>query len=111
MRDSPALTVAPALIGAGVEVVACDPQGRKEGEALLPGVRWEPDPYDAVRGADALVVLTEWNMFRGLDLARLRAAMRGSALIDLRNVYRMGDARAAGFDYSGVGRADPLGAA
>jgi UDPglucose 6-dehydrogenase len=104
MRDAPALTVAPALIGAGVDVVACDPQGRKEGEALMPGARWESDPYAAAQDADAIVVLTEWNMFRGLDLNRLRAATRGDALIDLRNVYRAEEAQAAGFNYSGVGR-------
>jgi len=107
MRDAPALTVAPALVGAGVEVVACDPQGRKEGEAMLPGVSWEIDPYAAAKDADAVVVLTEWNMFRGLDLKRLRAAMRGDTLIDLRNIYRAEEARAAGLDYDAVGRTAP----
>jgi UDPglucose 6-dehydrogenase len=112
MREAPSLTIVPALIGAGASVAVCDPQGRKEGEALLPGVSWVDDPYVAAAGADAIVVLTEWNMFRGLDLARLRAAMTGDALIDLRNIYRADLATGAGFAYVGVGRgrrADPAG--
>lgn len=104
MRAAPALTIVPALIGSGATVTVCDPQGRKEGEALLPGAVWVEDPYDAARDADAVVVLTEWNMFRGIDLARLRAAMAGSAMIDLRNIYRPVEARAAGFSYVSVGR-------
>jgi UDPglucose 6-dehydrogenase len=105
MRDAPALTIVPALIGGGAEVAICDPHGRKEGEALMPGARWVEDPYAAVEGADAIVVITEWNMFRGLDLARLRAAMTGDALVDLRNIYRADAAREAGFRFVGVGRA------
>lgn len=105
MRDSPALTIVPALIGAGAEVRAVDPQGRKEGEALLPGVSWIGDAYEAAAAADAVVILTEWNEFRALDLPRLRAAMRGDRLIDLRNIYQPATARAAGFDYVSVGRA------
>ena len=104
MRDAPALTIVPALIGAGATVVACDPQGRKEGEALLPGVVWTEDPYEAAAGADAIVVLTEWNMFRGLDLKRLRGVMASDALVDLRNIYQPIAAREAGFRYSSVGR-------
>ena len=104
MRDAPALTIIPALIGGGAHVVACDPQGHKEGDALLPGVDWIADPYEAARDADAIVVLTEWNMFRGLDLSRLRTAMRGDVLVDLRNIYRPAAATEAGFAYTGVGR-------
>jgi UDPglucose 6-dehydrogenase len=104
MRAAPALTIVPALIGAGAGVTVCDPHGRKEGDALLPGVRWEADPYAAASGADAIVVLTEWNMFRGLDLQRLRSAMAGDALVDLRNVYRPEDTAAAGFAYTSIGR-------
>jgi UDPglucose 6-dehydrogenase len=104
MREAPALTIVPALIGAGAEVRVCDPEGRKEGEALLPGVAWIADPYEAASGADALVIITEWNAFRALDLARLRRAMRGTALVDLRNIYSPADARAAGFAYTSIGR-------
>jgi UDPglucose 6-dehydrogenase len=104
MRDAPALTIVPALIGLGAELRVSDPQGRKEGEALLPGVTWIEDPYAAAEDADALVLLTEWNAFRALDLARLGAAMRGRVLVDLRNVYPPEEARAAGFTYLSVGR-------
>jgi UDPglucose 6-dehydrogenase len=104
MRAAPALTIVPSLIGAGATVAVCDPHGRKEGEALLPGAVWIEDPYAAATGADAVVVLTEWNMFRGVDLRRLHSVMAGSVLVDLRNVYRPGEAAAAGFDYTSVGR-------
>jgi UDPglucose 6-dehydrogenase len=105
MRAAPALTIVPALIGAGAAVVVCDPEGRKEGGALLPGVEWIADPYEAARDADAVIVLTEWNLFRGLDLARLRSLMAGDVLIDLRNIYRPAEARQAGLRYMSVGRA------
>lgn len=104
MRDAPALAIVPALIGAGAEAVICDPHGRKEGEELLPAARWEEDPYEAARGADAVVLITEWNMFRGIDLKRLRGLTAGDALIDLRNVYRPEEATAAGFAYTSIGR-------
>ncbi|MEM9044092.1 MAG: UDP-glucose/GDP-mannose dehydrogenase family protein [Pseudomonadota bacterium] len=104
MRDSPSLTIVPALIGAGAEVRVVDPEGRKEGEALLPGVTWVDDSYDAAREVDAIVVLTEWNQFRGLDLTRLAQSMRGNVLVDLRNIYVPEDASEAGFEYTSVGR-------
>ena len=104
MRDAPSLTIVPALVGAGGTIVVCDPEGRREGEPLLPGVGWEEDPFDAARDADGVVLITEWNMFRGVDLARLRGVMRGAILVDLRNVYDSATASAAGFDYTAVGR-------
>ena len=104
MRDAPALTIVPALIGAGATVRVCDPEGRKEGEALLPGAHWVEDPYATAADADALVVITEWNQFRALDLTRLAQSMRGKTLVDLRNIYAPTDAAAAGFTYTGVGR-------
>jgi len=104
MREAPSLTIVPALIGAGTMVRICDPEGRKEGAALLPGAEWVEDAYACAAGADALVVLTEWNQFRGLDLARLAQAMRGRVLVDLRNIYSPEEAGAAGFAYTGVGR-------
>ena len=105
MRDSPALTIVPALVGGGATVRVVDPQGRREGAALLPGVAWFDNPYEAAQGAEALVLLTEWNEFRGLDLSRLAAAMATPRLADLRNVYDPAEARAAGFAYVSVGRA------
>jgi UDPglucose 6-dehydrogenase len=104
MRDAPALTIVPALVGHGAKVRVVDPQGRREGEQLLPGVTWADDPYEAAAGADGLVILTEWNEFRALDLKRLRAQMAGDAMADLRNVYVPEDARAAGFRYTSIGR-------
>ncbi|MCB5409554.1 UDP-glucose dehydrogenase family protein [Pseudogemmobacter faecipullorum] len=105
MRAAPSLTVVPALIGQGAEVRVVDPQGRREGQALLPGVIWQSDPYQAALGADVLVILTEWNEFRALDLRRLAEAMRQARMADLRNIYSAETVLAAGFDaYDGVGR-------
>ncbi|SET07488.1 UDP-glucose dehydrogenase family protein [Oceanicella actignis] len=104
MRESPALTIVPALIGQGARVAVCDPAGRKEGEALLPGVEWVEDPYEAARDADAAVLITEWNQFRALDLARLRGVMKGDGFADLRNVYDPAEAERAGLRYVSVGR-------
>ena len=105
MRDAPALTIVPALVGGGAKVRTVDPQGKREGEALLPGVQWEDDPYKAARGADAVVILTEWNEFRALDLKRLAKKMETPRMADLRNVYSLRDAKRAGFEaYVSVGR-------
>ena len=105
MRDAPSLTIIPALIGAGAQVRVVDPQGRKEGQALLPGVVWATDPYAAALGAEALVILTEWNEFRALDLRRLAASMAAPRIADLRNIYDPADLAAAGFaEQVGVGR-------
>ena len=105
MRDAPALTIVPALVGGGAKVRVVDPQGRREGEHLLPGVSWLDDPYAATEGADIVVILTEWNEFRALDLPRMAAGMKHARMADLRNVYSPRDAEAAGFEaYAGVGR-------
>ena len=104
MRDSPALTIVPALIGAGAEVRACDPEGRKEGEALLPGVAWIEDPYEAAQDADAAVLITEWNQFRNLDLEKLKSVMKEPVFVDLRNVYEPDRMKKLGFKYYCVGR-------
>ena len=106
MRDAPSLTIVPAMVAAGAEVRVCDPQGRHEGEALLEGVTWNDDPYDCVDGADLMVILTEWNEFRALDLERIADKMTAAKLADLRNIYSVQDARKAGFDaYESIGRA------
>ncbi|SMY09319.1 UDP-glucose dehydrogenase family protein [Flavimaricola marinus] len=106
MRDAPSLTIVPALIGGGARVRIVDPQGRREGEALLPGATWAEDPYSAAKGADAIVMLTEWNEFRALDLERLAGLMASARMADLRNVYAASDLQEAGFvAYTGVGRA------
>jgi UDPglucose 6-dehydrogenase len=105
MRDAPSLTIIPALLQAGAAVRVTDPQGRAEGEALLAGVSWADDPYQAATGADLVVLLTEWNEFRGLDLDRLAGGMARARIVDLRNVYDQDELRAAGFtDIAGIGR-------
>jgi len=104
MRDSPSLTIVPALVGAGADVHVVDPQGRKEGEELLPSVTWADDPYEAAAGAEAIVILTEWNEFRALDLIRLASVMKDPKMADLRNIYDPIEAKEAGFDYVSVGR-------
>ena len=105
MREAPALTIVPALVGGGAKVRVVDPQGRKEGETLLPGVKWMEDAYHAAQGAHALVILTEWNEFRALDLARIAKKMAVPAMADLRNIYAPRDAEKAGFTaYVSVGR-------
>lgn len=105
MREAPSLTIVPALVGGGAEVRVIDPQGRREGEDLLPGVTWLEDVYAAAEGADALVLLTEWNEFRALDLTRIAQSMRAPVMADLRNIYSESDAQAAGFSaYASVGR-------
>ncbi|WP_224826106.1 UDP-glucose/GDP-mannose dehydrogenase family protein [Cognatishimia sp. MH4019] len=107
MRDAPALTIVPALVGKGAKVRVVDPQGLREGEALLPGVTWIEDTYEATDKADALVLLTEWNEFRALDLERIAGAMVTPVMADLRNVYSSRDASAAGFtQYVSIGRSD-----
>ena len=84
-------------------MVLFDPEGH-EARQMLPGVDFKPGPYDAAEGADALVILTEWDQFRALDLERIRKAMAKPLVIDLRNIYRPAEMKAAGFRYIGVGR-------
>ncbi|XHE57076.1 UDP-glucose/GDP-mannose dehydrogenase family protein (plasmid) [Phaeobacter sp. BS34] len=105
MREAPSLTIVPTLIGGGAKVRVVDPQGEAEGRDLLPGVRWEEDPYKAARNADLVVLLTEWNEFRALDLKALARKMAQPRMVDLRNIYTAKAAKRAGFEtYIGVGR-------
>ena len=104
MRDAPSLVIVPMLLEKGAEIRAYDPHGQANAESLLPGVTWCDGPLSAVEGADLVVVLTEWNEFRALDLAVMKDKMRGTGLVDLRNVYRADLAAEAGFSYNGIGR-------
>jgi UDPglucose 6-dehydrogenase len=105
MRDAPSLTIIPALVGGGARVTVTDPQGRREGMDLLPSVDWVDDAYAAAEGADLLVILTEWNEFRALDLDRIAASMATPKLADLRNIYSSSEATQAGFvAYDSIGR-------
>ena len=104
MRDSPALDLIPALQAAGAAVQAYDPEGMEEAGRLLNGVDFRAGPYEAAQGADVLVILTEWDPFRALDLDRLKGLMARPAVVDLRNIYRRDDMARRGFDYASIGR-------
>ena len=104
MRDSPAIAIAQALVDAGVEVSAYDPEGMEQARPLMPEVTMCDSPYAAIEGADAVAIVTEWDAFRALDLARVKQLMRQPVLVDLRNIYRPDDMRANGFFYTGIGR-------
>ncbi len=105
MRDSPSLVIVPALQKAGATIRAFDPEGMKEAAKLMQGVSFCANAYDAMKEADALVIVTEWNEFRALDLARVKSLLRTPTVIDLRNIYEPKDMSAAGFYYVSVGRA------
>jgi len=107
MREAPSLVIVPALQQAGADVHAHDPEGTQQATPLLPGVRFHDEPYGCIEGADALVIITEWERFRALDLQQVRALMRGHAVIDLRNIYRGAHLRELGFRYHGVGKGTP----
>ena len=104
MRDSPAIAVAQTLTDAGVKVAAYDPEGMELAKPLMPEVTMCSDPYEAIKDADATVIVTEWDAFRALDLAKVKATAKAPVLVDLRNIYTPADVRAAGFEYSSVGR-------
>lgn len=105
MRDSPALSILPPLVDKGAKVAAHDPQGIDEAKGLLPaGIDYCDDIYQTIEGADAVVLITEWNAYRGLDLERVKSLMQGNVFVDLRNVYEPDLMEKAGFDYHGVGR-------
>jgi len=103
MRDAPSLDIVAALQAAGAAVQAFDPEGH-EARQLLPGVTFRDDPYTAAEGADALVIITEWDQFRALDLDRVKLLMKRPVMVDLRNIYKPDDLRARGFAYTSVGR-------
>jgi UDPglucose 6-dehydrogenase len=112
MREAPSLSILPALAAAGATIRAFDPEGMAEAKKLLPDIVYCPDPYATMPGADALVLLTEWNAFRALDLARVRELLGTPLVIDLRNIYPPQEMAAAGLAYVSVGRAPrPLRAA
>ena len=104
MRDAPSIPLIEGLIAGGASVTAFDPVGREQAEPLLAGAEFAADAYAVADGADALVVVTEWDEFRGIDLSEMARRMRGNALVDLRNVYDPAEAARAGLDYRGVGR-------
>jgi len=104
MRDAPSLVIVPYLQQKGAVIRAFDPEGAKEARKLL-NIELCKDAFDALKGADGVVILTEWNEFRALDLARIKALLKRPLMIDLRNIYRPAQMSAAGFTYVSVGRA------
>ena len=111
MRDSPSLAFLPALSDAGATVRAFDPEGIAEAKKLMPELEYCTDPYEAMDGADALILVTEWNAFRALDLIRIKRLLRRPLVIDLRNIYKPEEMAAIGLAYDIIGRASsPAGA-
>lgn len=104
MRDSPALTILPALMEKGAKIVATDPHGMEEAKKIMPEINYVSDIYETVKDADAVILMTEWNEYRSLDLEKLKKLMKGNVFVDLRNVYEPEVIRKAGFEYTGVGR-------
>jgi UDPglucose 6-dehydrogenase len=107
MRDAPSLDIVPALQAGGAKVVAFDPEGMAEAGRMLPGITFAKTAYEAASQADVLVVITEWNEFRGLDPRRLKEVMRQARIVDLRNIFNPEEMRGLGFAYEGVGRPAP----
>jgi UDPglucose 6-dehydrogenase len=104
MREAPSLVILPALAAAGAALTAYDPAGMEEARRLMPELGTANDPYACVVGADAVVIITEWDEFRALDLERVKGAMRGAVLIDLRNIYKPAEISGRGFTYVSIGR-------
>ncbi len=104
MRDAPSIDIVQTLLDNGATVSAHDPEGMEEAAHVMPDVEMADSAYAAATGADAVAIVTEWDAYRALDLARLKSVMNGAALIDLRNVYRPVEAEKFGFEYSSVGR-------
>ena len=105
MRDSPSLAIIPALADKGAKITAHDPQGIEEAKQQLPEtIEYVDDMYEAVKDADAVVLMTEWNQYRGLDLARVHKLMNGDVFVDLRNVYEADRMKSQGFKYTCIGR-------
>ena len=108
MRDSPSLDIVPAMQKAGARINAFDPEGMAEAKEMLNDVNWCEDAYSTMEGADVLVIITEWNAFRGLDFDRVKSLLKTPTLVDLRNIYNPDEIAEAGMDYHCLGR--PKGA-
>ena len=104
MREAPAISIIKHLMDDGAKVRAYDPVAKSEAMKILPEIVYADDEYAAVKEADALVFVTEWNQFRALDLIRIRDLMKSPKVADLRNIYEPEDMREMGFEYVGVGR-------
>ena len=104
MRESPAIDIIKSLLKRGAKVRAYDPVAMDEAKHCLPEIEYASDEYDAIRGAEALVIVTEWNQFRALDMDKVKQLLKAPKIADLRNIYEPQDMRELGFEYVGVGR-------
>lgn len=104
MRDAPSLDIVPALIEAGAIIKAFDPEAMEEAAKLMDGLNYAENAYEAVDGADAMVILTEWDQFRALDLDRIKESLKSDIVVDLRNIYSPEDMAKRGFEYTSIGR-------
>ena len=104
MRDSPAIAIIQTLQDAGATIRAFDPEGTEQAKLVLDNVTYCTDAYDAMQGAGAVVIATEWDAFRALDLPRVKSLLTDPVIVDLRNIYPRDHVEAAGFTYHGVGR-------
>ena len=104
MRESPATDIIRAMVARGATVKAFDPVAMTEAKHYLPDIEYAIDEYDAIRGADAMIIITEWNQFRALDMEKVKSLLTSPKIVDLRNVYEPKDMRELGFEYVGVGR-------
>jgi UDPglucose 6-dehydrogenase len=109
MRDAPSIALIRALQDAGAKVRAYDPEGMKQARLVLENVEYSTTAYGCIEGADALVIVTEWDAFRALDLGRVRSLLKRPILVDLRNIYRPEETVRHGFTYVGVGRPPSVG--
>ncbi len=106
MRDAPSLDIIPALIEAGATVKAYDPEAMEEASHMMDGIKFTKNPYEALENADAMVIITEWDQFRALDLERVKTTLKSNVVVDLRNIYSPEDMKKRGFDYTSIGRPD-----
>lgn len=106
VRDAPSLVIVPILQQLGAKVVAHDPVAKEQAEKILTDLQWAEDPYDVAKDADALVIITEWNEYRQLDLERIAGDMKQKRLVDLRNIYKVSEVEPHGFHYVSIGRPD-----
>jgi len=104
MRESPAIDIVNSLVAKGSIVKAFDPVAMEEAKHCLPNIEYAEDEYDAIRDADVLVIVTEWNQFRALDMDKVKSLLKSPKIADLRNIYEPEDMRELGFEYVGVGR-------
>jgi UDPglucose 6-dehydrogenase len=104
MRDAPSLSIVPALQDKGAHIRAYDPEGTERARQVLSKIDYATSAYDAIEGADAMVLVTEWDAFRALDFGRVRTLMRTPVIVDLRNIYSPDEMKKLGFSYTGIGR-------